>query len=207
MRTQTAVIILLSSLAFGPTQARAQTATTDSVVRAFTKEKGLARVGLAMRLLQQSSASYPRATLDAIGDSLVALVLTSNRPSEEQRLLQSSALEALAISGSSHAKVPYAGAGQRLYRLAMESEYHRGGAIYLITILADSTEALSVLRRIAVSENAIALFAVAELGESMRNKGGLQVLRELSRTGEAKDSTARKEITRLVRRFSAAKSP
>ena len=170
------------------------------VAREIAKARRSGHTGIATRILWQTDSVYSTATLDALADSLVAIVLETDS-SEGARLLRSSALSALSVSGMSEGKVPYLGAGKRLFKIAQEAPRigDRGEAIGAITSLANAAEVLALLRRIAVSDNPAAVGAVRNLWDMMPQKGGMEVLRELARSGAVTEPLARRELDRVAR--------
>ncbi len=74
------------------------------------------------------------------------------------------------------------GAKYRLARIAFEAPAARDRtrAVLVLTFIADSQFTLDVLRSIALSDDEDTAYqAVARLSDTMKDKGGLDVLREL----------------------------
>ena len=193
---------LLLAVGCAPPVLRAQQPAHTVVAREIEKARRSGQTWMATQILRQTDSVYSTATLDALADSLVAIVLETDS-SEGARLLRSSALSALSVSGMSEGKVPYLGAGKRLFKIAQEAPRigDRGEAIGAITSLANSAEALVLLRRIAVSDNPAAGHAVNTLWQMMPEKGGLEVLRELARSDAIQQPTARRALEFVVRKY------
>lgn len=177
--------------------------------REIAKARRSNDAGSVMRILAQTDSKYSASTLEALADSLVTLVVEGRSSSSAAQNLRSSARGALAVAGSIHAKVPYAGAGSRLFKIAQGAPDagDRAAAIAGIAELANSSEALVLLQKIATSDNPAALHAVRNLWDMMPKKGGLDVLRELVRSNAVTEPRARRELDRVAVKFGWKQAP
>jgi hypothetical protein len=158
----------------------------------------------AMRLLSQTGGPRSAVALDALADSLVAVALEPVGAGDVRlQAFRGSAISALGEAGSPRAKVPYRGAGERLFRIAQSADDPgmRGVAIFRIGGLADTPTALRLLRRIAVSDNAVAVSAIHRLSGEVLGQGGLAVLRELFTSGAVTQESARNQLEWLARKY------
>jgi hypothetical protein len=181
-----------------PSRGHAQVVTNSAKdVAARLRTQGDA--GDAVSILTQQKGRVPRAALDAIADTLVAIATQVSDDSSGMRMRRQAALT-LAHAGSAHAGgVPYAGAGERLLRIALSSGGSKGGAVSGLTRLADSAEALGLLRRIAIADDQIAYAAVNALANEMGPRG-LEVARDLY----AKSSVVREDARDILRHVARA---
>lgn len=206
MKTSTASLLGLAitlSLAAAAGGAFAQAPVTQQVGELIAKGRKTGEFGFALRMLQQGDAGAPASMRDALADSLVAVVIAAPVASGSDERLHSSIIDVLRASANRQAATPYRGAGTRLFRIAMEAKDmgDRGGAVFAISQLSDGRDALALLRRIATSENPVATNAIVMLWDMMRDRGGLTVLQELSRSGTVKDERARRELERVSKKY------
>lgn len=185
--------ILLSA---GTVSAQQKLPTTDPVrVIADVRESGKAgRVRIA---LLQLDGPVSTSTLDAIADSLVAIV---NERSPEKYELRTSAIFALTAAGAPGPR-PYAGAGKRLLQIALEAPDvgNRAGAVGGISELVNRNEAVELLRIVSLTSSNVAGFAVYTLGTRMKPDGSLATLRQLYVDNSVTNEVAKQTLEAFAR--------
>lgn len=140
-------------------------------------------------ILGQDGKRRSQRELEAVADSLVAMVNSRDQLSVTRRR---DILFQLGESGWASRTVPFGGAGAALYRVVeAEDPTVVGGAVGAIGGLANKSEALTLLSRIAESQNIGAATAVQTLfhGEGISDQGR-QLLRSMWARGSVKEKDA-----------------
>lgn len=163
-----------------PMQAQESGSNSTAAAMVMLSLRAHGTAGDAVGILRQVDSTWSRQYLDALADSLAAFALTEEN-SDERRAAVTYAVLALAQSGAAEGRgTPYAGAGDRLLRIAEESKALAGGALMSVAQLANRSEAMLKLRRLAVEDDRLAASAVDKL-ERYGGPEGIRVLAELYR--------------------------
>jgi hypothetical protein len=151
-------------------------------------------------ILRQRDGPRAATTLDALGDSIVDLVIGYDGSSGGLVLAQAGTL-ALGLSARSQgAGTPYAGAVERLMKIAEDGRSRVGAALYYVSQAADVEESLTRLSHYAASDRQSAHTAVRMLGEEMGVRG-VEAVRELRRSGKLREHAAQLAAEELARRY------
>lgn len=159
------------------------------------------RTGNAIRILTQQDRRYPSELMNEVADTLAQIAISLSRSSDFSDVdAAMTAVSTLSQAGVGEQGTPYAGAAERLLRIAENAEPGiSGGALSALSQLPDKRQVLTYLRRVAVSDDqAIAYMAVGNLGRYMGPEG-LEVLRDLHRAGLVKEPLAQRELDALAR--------
>ena len=155
--------------------------TGAQVMQALREGRG---VGHARRALQQLDGPVSRAVQDELADSMVAFVRGmsgSMARSEANNVVTKSIVYAIGISGlrdQAAGSKPYAGAGERLFQLALIIDRSLvASTVYLMSEVADRSEALALLRRFATTSNPVAYQSIMHLAQM--EAVGMRSLRSL----------------------------
>jgi hypothetical protein len=153
--------------------------------------------GGAVDVLTQQAGHASDAERDAMADTLVAVIL-SEEPREVKQRAMSALLDAAMGTGSGGAAgIPYQGAAERMYRVALAGVWWSAGAAGSFVLLPDTAQALHYLRLLATSDASAAHRAVAALGNEMGARG-LAVARELFDQDAVRTRTARKALSGIA---------
>jgi len=186
---------IVSSVFTGLSHAQRISRNPDAAeVAALLRQTG--RPGAASRVLAQLDGPLPRERLDSIADTLVAVALSLRGDDHLTVLTRRSAVDALLLAGIGEGGVPYAGAPERLLRLALELP--SGGALWSLTKMPDRRQALQYMRQVATADHGIAYAAVGHLGRDMGPEG-LALLRQLHDQGLVTEEHALRELNALAR--------
>jgi hypothetical protein len=149
--------------------------------------RGHEHPGQALAVLTQIRGPQPQQKMDEIADSLVSIA--SAFPGNDARgsRTRDAALVTLVLAGigareGAERAVPYAGAADRLRRIAATANDVgiRGGALRGLTKLPDKTRLLPFLRDVATSQN-IAAWVAVDILTSDTGPEGKAIARELHR--------------------------
>lgn len=160
---------------------------TAAVVASLLRTQ--AHAGAALSVLRQAHGAVPKQSLDEIADSLVAIAATF--PGMDLRGVQTrnAALTTLLLAGRGGVDdaVPYAGAVERLMRIAQTAQDAgiQASALRGLTQLQETRPLLSFLERVAQSDNVVAWVAVTMLTEET-GAAGKAVARALYRDGASR---------------------
>ncbi len=155
--------------------------------------------GTALRTLRQVDGPVDRHVVDELADSLTAFVMANDDPALENQ----AAMKALAVLGkagdTTGEGTAYAGAGERLMRIALSpGGAFAGGAVYLIALLPDRHEAITRLSEFASSTSRSAYLGIHAL--EGRGLEGQAALRSLHQRGVVRDPEARRSIESIAHR-------
>lgn len=158
---------------------------------------------MARAILSQASGPQTPERLDALADSLVAVVL-AYRPGGSQEQLQAAraAIGAITWAGNRlNRTLLYPRAFSRLVQIHQEAEVgFASGALRGIAYLADETvRARAYLREVAVSDSPLAWRAIQLLAEEMGPEG-LAIVQALHTSGEVQHGLARSQVALVARR-------
>lgn len=158
------------------------------------------RTGNATRILTQLDRQYPSELMNEVADTLAQIAISLSRSSDFSDVdAAMAAVSTLGQAGVGEQGTPYAGAAERLLRIAENAEPGvRAGALSALIRMPDKRRVLTYLRRVAVSDIQAAYLAVGYLGRDMGPEG-LEVLRELHRAGLVKEPLAQRELDALAR--------
>jgi hypothetical protein len=152
---------------------------------------------MAVRLLRQMDGPRSVAELDEIGDTLAAIAISSTGKGETNRYARTAATDALIMAAIGSGGTSYAGAAERLYRIARDSrDGMNGGALAGLLRIPDRRITLDYMQRLATIDKLIARTAVILLASSLGPEG-LAVLRDLHRDSSVVHRDAR-DYLRLV---------
>ena len=172
-------------------------AISPSSIARTVRDSG--KAGLAVWALNQRGNAISKATLDAVADTLVAVAIRSDSRNEFAPM---AAVLALGSASRSGGRASYAGAAPRLLKIAENSDdlRVRGTAVSSIGMLPDRKSAISMLARIAQTNNPAALVAVQELSTRNATFGGLDELKTLFRNKSVTQKLARDALTEVAYR-------
>lgn len=158
---------------------------------------------MARAILSQASGLQTPERLDALADSLVAVVLAYRQGgSQEQIQAARAAMGAITWGGNRLSRTPlYPGAFSRLVQIHQEAEVgFASGALRGIAYLAEErARARAYLREVAVSDSPLAWRAIQLLAEEMGPEG-LAIVQALHSTGEVQLELARSQVAHAARR-------
>ncbi len=179
------------------TSAAAQEARPVTGAMAMQALRTQGHPGTALRTLRQAGSPVDRRVMDELADSLVAFVIAYERGTPADPAVR--ALSALGRAGerTDDEGTPYAGAGERLMRIAEAAEAGMiAGAVQLIAGLADRQEALARLSEFASSTSRSASLGIHAL--EGRGLEGQAALRSLHQRGVVRDPEARRSIESIA---------
>ncbi len=157
----------------------------------------------ALSVLTQRMGPRPRANLDAIADSLASIVIDDPNATRTNSQYRFSAEMTLIHAGMSSKGTAYVGTAERLFRIAQNATDvgDRSAAISGLAEMPNRTQALGMLRQIAISHNPVAYAAVQALdGDEISANGGLTLLRELHEKALITDVTARRALLFIAKK-------
>ncbi len=200
-------IALVGALLVCSTSAVAQGREPLSGAKVMTTLRTAGRTGPVGRTLRQMDGPVSRAVQDELADSLVAFVLeTRANPGPIggplDQIVDALSWSALAFGGED---VPYAGAGERLIRIACAVDRKAAGILGIIADLPDRQEALTRLEGFAKSSRRTAYNAIPHL-ERM-GPDGLAVLRTLWQQEAVTEPRARQSMESVARRHGWIEEP
>lgn len=215
-----ALLAFAASASLGA-QGRSPRADADSSAAGIMARAGKQPGAVWLRdiLRKSGSARYPQATLDGIGDSLVARAIAPASADQRGEAYDGAVNAVLALwfagSGREDHGTPYAGAFDRLIAVHRKapSPRVRARAIVAMLSLPSHGRAVDYLRAIAESEDASAYDAMLSLiqdsdGASWagvastqpRRDEAAQALRTLSANGKVRDGKAARLLEAWVNR-------
>ncbi len=206
--THTAVLagalLVCSTSAVAQEPLRPRPPVTGAQAMEMLRAKGrLLPVGITLR---QLAGPVSRPVQDELADSLVAYVLANPTVTSGARgpvdfiisdLLWSAVAGAAGTSYADSPGTPYAGAGERLLRLAYAVDRKTAGILNVIAKLPDRREALALLQEFASSSHPTAYRAVQHL--EMMGPDGIVVLRTLWEQGTVTEPFAEQSIGSIAR--------
>lgn len=194
------IVLAVSVLVVATEPLRAQDSSSKVTSRELQAARSAGSALGASRVLGQTDGSMVRETLDELADSLAAMVINDTNTTLAAQQLRLSSVRALMMAGNQRASVPYVGAGVRLRRIALNAPDigDRAAAVYALTRLSSTSESLALLKDVATSKSIAALSAVRQLWDSMKGRGGLEVLKHLSSTNEVVQPEAKSELARVA---------
>ncbi len=191
-------VVLAAALLVCSTSAAAQEPLRPPVTGAAAMDLIHKGEGVPVILtLRQLDGPVSRAVQDDLADSLVAFVLANPVVTSDRRGPADAAISSLveaAIMGERG--TPYAGAGERLLRIAYAVDRRSAGLLGIIAQLPDRQTALTLLREFATSSHEAASVAVSKLGEM--GPDGVVVLRTLWDAGTITEPRARRQLERAA---------
>lgn len=179
----------------------AQGAKSDSAYRNFAALVRASKpVPSAARLLTQVDGAVPSAQLNALADSMVALVLSPSSSNISARTKLGLLMELMHAAAPANG-VPFEGAPLALFRAGQSDNAGvRAGAMSALGGAANKGEALKLLVRAAESKSASSVFAVHTLIEGAINKfGGQEALHRLWDGPAVTDPTACEELAYVAK--------
>ena len=205
------IILVSAATIVGPNSALCQVVRGDSAashVAATIRHAN--RFSEAQRVLTQQVGAVTANKLDALADTLVAIVLSDSASDDATIKRNNIAITTLLIAGSGYqGGVLYSGAASHLFRIAMEAHEvgARAGAISGIAALPNTTAAIALLRQIATSSVFSAHVAIQELRGTLGKSGGIEVLHDLYMHNLVSEDTAIKEINWMAVKYGWTKKP
>jgi hypothetical protein len=183
-----------------PTEADTSAAAATSLALEVMRWVRINAVGgHALFALRSFDGAWTRRQQDEIADSLVAFLID---PHEDDRFeSQQSARHVLLFAGGAEGYgTPYAGAGERLRRIAKsEDPTIAAGALFPLQHFADTADAVRIIEDLARDPRPIAANAVSAL-ESSLGERGLEALRRLHAEGSAGTRRAREMLESIAQR-------
>lgn len=178
----------------------AQVEIPPELVRQISIARKNSNASIFARVLSQTDQDFPSPTLDAVADTLVAVVQSGSSVSQE---LRRTAMHALILSGISTARRAYSGAGVRLFAIASTAPDagDRGAALSGLTDLSNKAVAVKMLHDLALVHNSIAVGAIRELSTTFLKYGGEEALLDLFKGGQVNHEIAREGLEDVAQRL------
>jgi hypothetical protein len=146
--------------------------------------------------MQALARAWPRARLDALADSLVAIA-TADGPLVETQRQAWAARGALRSAGSDSAPVPYAGAFDALVRIYHGNEPLRAGTLSAMTRLVDQDPVFRFFIEVATSDDTTAHRGLTLLLDEFGPEGEAAV-HQLYREGQVTQPLAVRVLNRIA---------
>jgi hypothetical protein len=159
----------------------------------------------AVGVLTQARQAYARPALDTLADTIAAVAIRRSadgtRTGDPQAFSQAGSLvDLLRRAGTGLDGVPYAGAAERLFRIASSDQWVSPQAALALTTLPNRPAALQYLRQLALSDANVAPTAVYLLAsDSDTGPAGLAILRQLFNQQLVVHPIAREHLQQLAR--------